>query len=115
MIVDENYRRRVLRNCLAKNFARMYERRVEQAPGYGDVAFQSMLRIQNCHMKFFYRQILQSLSKYFVHIAWTPDRLALCTFLGSHSATELECRVNRYCPCIANTWYTGKRSDGLCR
>jgi hypothetical protein len=106
MIVDENYRCGILRDCFAKNFAWMNQRRVEQAARYGDVAFESMLRIEYRDVKFFDRKILQSLSEDFMHVAWTTYWCSFVAILCRHSAAELERGVDCYCTCRSDTGET---------
>jgi len=115
MIVYENDRRRILRDCFTKDFARVNERGVEKSAGYSNVTFQPVLRVEHCDVKFFDRKILQPLSEYFVDVARTPYRHSFVALLSRHSPAELEGRVNGNGAGIANTRQTRERCHGLRR
>ena len=115
MIVNQNDRRCILGDCFTKHFARMYERRVEQAARYGYVALEPVLRIQDGHVEFLDWKILELLAEDLVHIARPADGYAVLAFLRRHSPAELECRVNRNSTCGSYTFERGKSRDGLRR
>jgi len=113
VIVNENYRRRILGDRLTKYFTGMHERRVEQPTRYCNVPLQPMLGIQNSDVKFFDWKILESLSEDFVHIPRAADRNSFVTFLCSHATAELERGVHRNCSRIADSVETRERSNRL--
>jgi hypothetical protein len=115
MIVNQNYRRCVFRDCFAKNFSRMNERRVEKATRYRYVALESVLRVEHRHMKFFDRKILQSLAEYFVDIARTAHRNSFVAILRRHAPTELECGVHCYRAGVADSIQCSESRNRLCR
>ena len=63
MIVNENDRRRPLRDRFTKYFARMHERRIEQSARYRDVALQPVLRVEDRDVKLLDRKVLQPLAR----------------------------------------------------
>jgi hypothetical protein len=46
-----------------------------------------MLRVENRHVEFFYRQILEPLSEDLVHIARTANRDTILTIFCRHSSS----------------------------
>jgi hypothetical protein len=113
MIVNENYRRGVFRDGFAKHFSRMNERRIEQPARYGYVALQSMLRVEDCNMKFLDRQILEPLPENFVNVARTANRNSLIAFLRRHAASKLECGVDGDRARVANSAQTFQSCNRL--
>jgi len=113
VIVDENYRRGIFRDCFSKHLTRMNERRIQKSACYRNVPLQPMLGIEDSDVKFFHWKILQSLSEDFVHIARASDGNAFVTFLSRHATAELECSVHRNRSRIANSAETCKRRDRL--
>jgi hypothetical protein len=94
VIVNENYRGCVLGDRLAKYFARMDERRIQQPSRYGDVPLEPVLRVEDGNVKFLDRQILEALPENLVHISRTSNRNAFIALLGRHAPAELECGMN---------------------
>jgi hypothetical protein len=90
MIVHEDDRRGSLSDRLAKYFSRVDERRIEESAGYGDVALQPVLRIEDRDVELLNRKIFEALSKDLVHISGPAHRRALLSFLGRHAPAELE-------------------------
>jgi len=113
VIVDENYRRGIFRDCFSKHLTRMNERRIQKSACYRNVPLQPMLGIEDSDVKFFHWKILQSLSEDFVHIARASDGNAFVTFLSRHATAELECSVHRNRSRIANSAEARERGDRL--
>jgi hypothetical protein len=90
MIVNKNDGRRPLRDRLPKHFSRMNERRVEEAARYRDVALEPVLRIENGDVELFHREILQTLRKDLVHIAWPAHGRSFLSFLHRHAPPQFE-------------------------
>jgi hypothetical protein len=91
----------------------MNERRVEEAAGYGDVALQPVLRIENSDVKLLHRQVLETLRKNLVHIARPAHRRSFLPFFHRHAPTELERGMDTNSTSRSHAAHAGKRSDRL--
>jgi hypothetical protein len=97
MIVNEDYRRRVLRDRFSKHFAWMHEGRVQQSAGDRDVTLETMLRIEDRDVKLLDGKILQPLAEDLVNVLRTADGDPVLTLLRSHSSAKLQRGVDRDC------------------
>ena len=98
MIVHEDDCRRSLGDRLAKDFARMHERGVEDPASDRDVALEPMLRVEHGNVELFDRQIFHAGTEVFDDISRRPHRSPILPSFSRHAASELERRVNRHRP-----------------
>jgi hypothetical protein len=113
VIVNENYRRSILSDCLTKYLPWMDERRVEQTAGYRDVALEPVLRVEHSNVKFFDWKILKPLTENLVYISRTTDGHTFIALLRRHPPAELERGMNGDGARSADASQTRQRSDGL--
>jgi hypothetical protein len=115
MIVNEDYCCCIFGDRFAKNFARMYERGVEKASRYGNVALEPVLRVENGDMKLFYGQILKPVTEDLVNVSRTANGHAILAVLGCHPAPELEGGMNCDGSRVANSGERGESGNRLRR
>jgi hypothetical protein len=115
VIVDQNDRRGSLRNRLAKNFSRMNERGIEQAAGDGDVAFQTVLRVEDCDVEFLDRKILEPLREDLVDIPRPTYRRTFLPLFRRHPPAKLERGVDTNRTSRSYPTHTGQSSYRLRR
>jgi hypothetical protein len=93
----------------------MYERRIEQAARYGDVALESVLRIEHGDVELLDRQIFQALREDFVDIAWPSDGCAFLPLFRRHAPSQLERGVDTNSTSRTDPAHAGKGRDRLAR
>jgi hypothetical protein len=113
VIVDEDYRGRALGDRLTEYLPGMHEGGIQKSSRHGDVALEPVLGVEHGDVEFFYREILQLLSENVKDISRPTDRGAFLSFLGCHSAAELECRMYADCTSRSHAGHSGKSGDGL--
>jgi hypothetical protein len=113
VIVNEDYRRRALRNRFTEHLAGMNERRIEQSSRDGDIALEAVLGIEDSNMKFLDRQILELLTENFVDIPRPAHRRAFLSLLGGHTPAQLERRMYADCTSRSYSCNGGQRCNGL--
>jgi hypothetical protein len=113
VIVNENYRGRILGDRLAKHFPRVYQRRIEEAACYGNVALEPMLRVEDGDVEFLDGEVLQALAENLMNVSRTPDGHAFVAFLRRHPSSELERGVHGDSARCANAGETRERRHRL--
>jgi hypothetical protein len=72
----------------------MHERRIEQAAGYGDIALEPVLGVEDGYVKLFDRKILQTLRKDLEDIARPAHRRSFLPLFRRHAPAQLESRMD---------------------
>jgi hypothetical protein len=90
MIVDQDDSRCTLGDRFPEDLARMHERRIEQPARYGDVALETVLRIEYRDVKLFDGKILQTLGENLEDVARPPHWHPFLPLLRRHAASQLE-------------------------
>jgi hypothetical protein len=106
VIVNENDRRRPLRNRFPKHFSRMHERRIEQAASHSDIAFEPVLRVEDRDVKLLDREILESLGEDLVDIARPADGRSFLPLFRGHAPPQLESGVDTNSTSRSHAAYT---------
>jgi len=115
VIVNQNDCCRSLRDRFPKNFSRMYERRVEKAARYCDVALKPMLRVEDRDVKLLDRKILEPLREDLVDVARPAHGCSFLPFLCRHAPSQLERGMDTNRTSRSYTTYTREGRDGLGR
>src|SRR5688500_14155308 len=102
MVVDQDDRGRPLRDCLPKDLAWVHERRIKDTTGDRDVAFQTMLRVQNGDVKLLDRQVLQTRCEDRHDVPGRPDGTRFVPAFRRHPSPELERRMDHDGPYAAD-------------
>ena len=95
MVVYQYDGGRTFRDGLAKNFARMYQRGIQQAPCDEYIALQPMLGVKDGHMELLDRSLLQAGGEDGRDVARSTKWHAGLPGLTRHPTAEFERGVNR--------------------
>jgi hypothetical protein len=93
----------------------MNERRVEEAARYRDVALEPVLRIEDDDVELFNREILQTLRKNLVHIAWPAHGRSFLSFFRRHAPSQFQRGVNTNSTSRSYAVHARQSSDRLRR